>query len=403
LSQPRADICLICFGWAIADLAMGRNSRPAAGAELQTARLASLLAASGQRVSLVVPRPPDEEEPGPEVTPAGVRLIPAYRPLKGIPCLRYFYSTLPGFWSSLRRADSAVYYLRGASGFVGLAAAFCRRHGRRLIVGVSSDGDVDRRRARQRLGRRDFALYSWGLRRADAVVVQTRTQQQLLERDWGREGVLIRSLSELPPRRSDVPADGVVIWAGRARRVKRPDLFLDLARRLPGLRFAMAATEMVGERALYRRLVEEARGLPNLTFAGAVPFREIGSWFDRSWLLVNTSDEEGFPNTFLEAWGRGLPVVASVDPDRLLSEHGLGYLCRDVNEMVGRIAFLRERPEVCAEIGARARAYVEAEHSPQRIVADYRRLLSALRDGRSDQSVGRSADPRTEGERGGAP
>ena len=62
-----------------------------------------------------------------------------------------------------------------------------------------------------------------------------------------------------------------------------------------------------------------------------------------------------FPNTFLEAWDRGLPAVATVDPDRLLSEGGLGFVCKDVDEIAARIELLHRDRRLLAEIGEQAR------------------------------------------------
>ena len=36
-------------------------------------------------------------------------------------------------------------------------------------------------------------------------------------------------------------------------------------------------------------------------------------------MLLSTSDFEGFPNTFLEAWSVGLPIVSTFDPDTVFA------------------------------------------------------------------------------------
>jgi len=172
-----------------------------------------------------------------------------------------------------------------------------------------------------------------------------------------------------------------VLWAGRARRTKRPELFLELARRVPEVQFAMATQAMWGEEALYEQVEREAREISNLAFLGPLPYSQMEAQFGRCWLLVNTSEYEGFPNTFLEAWGRGLPVVATVDPDGLLSERGLGWSCRTLEEMAARVRWLAGQPAVRAEVGARAREYVAVEHSADAVVARYVSLLESLSAG----------------------
>jgi len=52
---------------------------------------------------------------------------------------------------------------------------------------------------------------------------------------------------------------------------------------------------------------------------------EIHDYYRDAHCLVSTSAHEGFPNTFLEAWRVGTPVVSlAVDPARIAREEALG-------------------------------------------------------------------------------
>ena len=60
-----------------------------------------------------------------------------------------------------------------------------------------------------------------------------------------------------------------------------------------------------------------------------VPKEEVTRLLQQSRMLLNTSDAEGFPNTFLQAAQLGVPIVSlHVDPERMLAEYDCGF-CAD--------------------------------------------------------------------------
>ena len=84
--------------------------------------------------------------------------------------------------------------------------------------------------------RRERALYRFGLRRATPVVAQTQSQRDLLYREFGVHSVVIRSCSATPEHtvcagEGTSVADPVrILWVGRFNKVKRLEMFLDVAK-----------------------------------------------------------------------------------------------------------------------------------------------------------------------------
>jgi glycosyltransferase involved in cell wall biosynthesis len=103
--------------------------------------------------------------------------------------------------------------------------------------------------------------------------------------------------------------------------------------------------------------------LPNLTFLGAVPRRSMSDFYEGSSILCCTSSFEGFPNTFLEAWSYGLPIVSTVDPDHLIEKRRLGYKVDTPAEFAECIQTLKEDPAIWKEMSANARRYYRENHS----------------------------------------
>ena len=77
-------------------------------------------------------------------------------------------------------------------------------------------------------------------------------------------------------------------------------------------------------------VLRRAQGVANVTVHGAASRDRVTVFYHNAACLCNTSDYEGFPNTFLEAWSWGLPVVSMFDPDSLLAGKNLGLAVADI-------------------------------------------------------------------------
>jgi glycosyltransferase involved in cell wall biosynthesis len=96
-------------------------------------------------------------------------------------------------------------------------------------------------------------------------------------------------------------SDFVVVWLGRFTQVKRPDLVLELAKRLPHLLFLMA-----GDGELRKGILSDAPS--NLRVIG---IQEAADMWGIADLALLTSDSEGMPLAVIEAQLSGVPVVAT--------------------------------------------------------------------------------------------
>ena len=79
---------------------------------------------------------------------------------------------------------------------------------------------------------------------------------------------------------------------------------------------------------------------------------------------MNTSDFEGFPNTFVEAALEKTPVVSfKVDPNKMFEEHCAGICCYgNFENMVVACKQLVENDDDRLRMGENARSYAEKFH-----------------------------------------
>jgi glycosyltransferase involved in cell wall biosynthesis len=356
-------ICLVGLH-NLSVLAPEYKDRMVGGEPVQQTLLARALTRRGHDVSMVVADLGQADGQPYE----GIRTFKAYRPGAGVPVLRFIHPRWTGLWRALQRADADLYYSSCAGMEVGLLALFCRRFGKRFVFRSASDADCDRSRLLVRYAR-DRWLYGYGLRRADAILVQSDSQARSLSRSYGLASRVAGMLVETPMTASTHDLD--VLWVGNVYRVKRPDRVLWLAARLPRVAFDVVGGVVTREEGLHARMQGAAARLANLAFHGHLPYAEANQLFGRAKLLLNTSDTEGFPNTYLQAWIRGVPVVTLIDPDRVIEREGLGIAVRAPEQLPGAIASLLGSPKSWLAASNRCRRFMAREFGDDRILAAY--------------------------------
>jgi hypothetical protein len=348
------------------------------GESVQQTLLGRALARRGHDVSMVVTDYGQREAAEWE----SIRVFKAYRPEAGFPVLRFVHPRWTGMWSALERADADVYYASCAGMHVGLVALFCRRHRKRFVFRTASDTDCDPSRLLVGFAR-DRWLYAYGLRRAHAILVQSATQAGALARNYGLAGRVAGMLVEHAP--ADGTRDIDLLWVANIRQVKRPDRILELAGRLPEAKIHMVGGSLPGEEALFHEVSLRAKSIPNVSFHGRLPYWDACELYGRAKLLVNTSDAEGFPNSYLQAWIRGVPVVTLIDPDGVIEREGLGIAASSAAEIHYAIGGLLHNPVALRAAAARCRAFMAREYAEDKVLAPYldtfERVMRAGADG----------------------
>ncbi|MCC7416119.1 MAG: glycosyltransferase family 4 protein [Acidobacteria bacterium] len=367
-------MCLVSH-YAFASLS-GTARRPG-GVERQTSLLARWLAGRGHRVSMITW---DEGQPD-GIRIDGVRVLRLCRENEGWPVVRFVHPRWTSLLQALRAADADVYYQNCAECVTGQVALWCRANRRPFVYSAASDADCDARlplmpHARERV------LYRAGLRRADRIIVQTRAQREMLRANFGRDGIVM----PLPCPGPMAPPPGRaarrrLLWVGRICEVKRPDRLLDLAERCPDLVF-----DLVGPpdgSAYAAGVLARAGRLTNVRVHGGLERARIFELLAEALCLCATSEIEGFPNTFLEAWSHGVPVVTTVDPDRTIAREELGFAVGDACEMERCVRRLVDEPATWERISRKAEERHRRVHAPDAVMPRFEALLAGVVSGAS--------------------
>jgi glycosyltransferase involved in cell wall biosynthesis len=296
--------------------------------------------------------------------------------------------------------DSDVYHSMEAT-IASFAAMRAMPHRKHIITSIDpfdwSDWKVEfRYDVREKWPRGLLYPFMWGyyggpwvhraVRQADQVYCQAKFLIPKVRRlyNLSSDPVFMPNPYAVPEgtiRKSDKPtACFLARWDPR----KRPEVFFELARQVPSVRFI--ALGKAHDEARDRRLRDQFGGLPNLELVGFInPFESdrIERILQESWIVVNTAAREGLPAAFVEAAAHKCAILSCLDPDNFTTRGGC--LVKDEDFAEGLRYLLEDNR--WRKLGERGYAYVKSVHDTVPVVNqhldEYKRLLA----GRSEESV----------------
>jgi len=218
----------------------------------------------------------------------------------------------------------------------------------------------------------DRLFLNYGIRNADIIAGQTKQQNDLLERHFRRKCDVFIPIGHPFPVQEIKKSEKIrVLWIGNLKPLKQPEIFVRLAGeigRTNNVSFVMMGRPD-GSRKWLAELMEQISVIPNLHYLGEVSQDEVNRRLSEGHILVNTSQYEGFSNTFVQAWMRRVPVVSlTVDPDNVLVRQRIGFCSGTFAKLCSDIRGLVENKVLRKEMGLRACHFARKNHSLEKMV-----------------------------------
>ena len=277
--------------------------------------------------------------------------------------------------AELARIKPDVIYQRVASAYTGIGAYYARTSGCRMIWHVAHEWDVAPLRYRLSRGLLlsyiDRKILEYGIRHSTEIVTQTYDQAELLERKYGRQpSKIIYNFHPLPTERIEKTGTIKVVWIANLKPWKQPQVFVNLARdlaHLDGVEFIMIGGLQGGSR-WRERLLHDIENQEGLRYLGARTQPEVNQILAGAHIFVNTSKQEGFANTFIQAWMRQVPVVSmNVNPDQSLLKNGIGLVSGSYEGLLANVRELIDNKDLRKRMGKEAQKYAFENHSEKNI------------------------------------
>jgi len=265
---------------------------------------------------------------------------------------------------SLYEANADVYYTRGLTLPPFLISVYSSLTQSSSIYSVASDSGVET----EYISSLNFLvrrLYGIGLKLSDHVVTQTEYQKDTLKNNLHIDSDVISNGYTIPPEEElvDHAQREYILWVGRLEEEpKAPHRFLDLSKLVSDEKFILIGPD--GHDEEYNNEIKSrAKSISNVEFKGFVNPDKIHKYYSKSKVYVNTSDYEGFPNTYLEAWRYATPVVTMNHTFDGIFEGDAGFNSDSVNGLKDNINYLAKNKVKRREMGFNGRSYVKSKYS----------------------------------------
>lgn len=180
---------------------------------------------------------------------------------------------------------------------------------------------------------------------------------------------------EIPASAPKKAAEPTILFVGRFDHRKRMERFFELAVRFPKVKFI--AVGEAHDKQYDNHLRQTYGHLPNLEMPGYVPrfgSHTVSDYYEKSWILVNTSAREGLPYTFMEAAAYGTALLSALDPEKFASR--FGYYCAN-DEFEDGLNFLL-KDDTWRELGNRGARYVAKTWNEKNCLDQHLRIYREL-------------------------
>ena len=321
-----------CF---FGDISNSLKGKTIGGGELQVALLAKALAAEGHQVVIIDPYSVENF-----TTAEGIQVVNVPSWNKGIKGLRLFLNRIPALYRLCKEQQADFYYGRMRSYLHIVPYRAARKIKKKYILAIASDIDVMsikekykyEYKANFKIGHYLSLLlpgdivYNYLLKKADYIVLQHSGQDVNIASMRGKKVTFpnIIDQSNLPATKN--VKEDYLLYLGTLTTLKGSHKLLQLVSMLENNTQVVIIGQPTDEKS--KLVFDQFKLKPNVKLMGRLPHEQALEFVANAKALINTSEFEGFPNVFLEAWALGVPVISlNVNPGKIFDKYDLGVFC----------------------------------------------------------------------------
>jgi hypothetical protein len=353
-----------CF---FGDISNSLRGKTKGGGELQVALLAKALALKGQEVIIIDPY--SEES---FITDEGIKVINVPDWNKGMRGLRLLQYRIPALYKLFKQQKADYYYGRMRTYFHIITYWAAKKLKKKYILAVASDVDIlNFQQIYKYEYKPNFGLFRYLtlllpgdivfrylMKKADYVFLQHAGQDINWGLMKGKKVIFPNIIDQQYPAVIKNTSNDYFLYLGSLSILKGSDKLYQLASMIDGNVKLIIVGQPNDEKST--EIFEGLKKIPNVDVKGRLNHRDSLQLVANAKALINTSNYEGFPNVFLEAWSLKIPVLSlKVNPGNIFDNYDLGVCFKgDLMKMKEHI----NRNEMVAGNNGEMLAYIAKFH-----------------------------------------
>ncbi len=266
------------------------------------------------------------------------------------------------FFKIFKKINADIYIQRTLTPQSGLIALYCKLKRKKFIYMVAHDRETDgTHEVYSNIFKNFLAKLTFKL--TYKIIVQNGYQKNNILNNFNRNSFLLNSSYKIDKEKNTKKY--YILWIGRSEDWKRPKLFLKLTKEFPNEKFVMICPSATNNSALSKKIKLKAKKIKNMEFHEFIPFDKINDYFLNAKIFVNTSTQEGFPNTFIQSAKNKTPIISlNVNPNNILNKYDIGFYCNDnFKKMKDNLNKLLKDKKLYKKMQDNAYKYVKENHN----------------------------------------
>jgi glycosyltransferase involved in cell wall biosynthesis len=267
-------------------------------------------------------------------------------------------------------------FVFGLTGNALTASKICFVTKSKLVTFIASDEDVNFEKASKKYTKLNTSLELAFevINNSAKIFVQNIYQKESLRYIFNSPSVLLLNPIEITTNFSSNSKE-FILWVGKSSWYKNPLLMIEVANEFKEYKFLLICNR-TNENVFEQINNKMPR---NCELLEQVSVEEVEEYFARCIFFINTSEFEGFPNTFLQAAKYGKPIVSfKVNPNNVISDNNCGFFANGNKEQLNKmIATLLSDIEIYNTMSKNSLCYIK-KHDVNSVGRTLQEHLNAL-------------------------